>query len=158
MCHPLYQSWAWPSRPAACSVSWRCGRPHPCVCVCVCVHACVRVCQPGRASSGRAGQGHPTLSPSRPGLTTRSLLGFPRHAPRSVGSLFVLDRGTNGGRFTQAGLMKALETSTGVAAAAWAPSLGASASPGAAARAPRPVKPSFLLVPSVAFWVSTLAE
>lgn len=66
--------------------------------------------------------------------------------------------GTNGGRFTQAGLMKALETPTGVAAAARAPAREGSASPGAAAAAPRPVKPSVLLVPSAAFWVSTLAE
>lgn len=61
---------------------------HICACACACRRVCARVSQdaPPQGELGRA------TSRCPPRLTTGSLLGFPRHAPRSVGSLFVLDR------------------------------------------------------------------
>lgn len=126
---------AWRSWPAASSACWRCGCSHLCVrmrvsahagaCVlcahaCVpraCVRACVRMCAPAHVPARtRQPSARQTWLPQRFAARPQDaglFLASQPTLPALSGACLCWPR-TNGGRFTRAGLMKALETSTDV--------------------------------------------
>lgn len=72
----------------------------------------VRVCQPGRATS-ELGRAAPQVSHSHLGSQRRAFLASHATSP-ALSESCLCWMGTNGGRFRQADLMKALETSADV--------------------------------------------
>lgn len=119
---------AWRSWPAASSACWRCGCSHLCVrmrvsahagaCV-LCAHACVpracaRACVRTRQDTPAQREADVVASEVCSSASgRRAFLASQPTLPALSGACLCWPR-TNGGRFTRAGLMKALETSTDV--------------------------------------------